>query len=299
MEGKKEVKKVSKVEENKQDEKDVKTKKCTVCEETKPLTDFYRGGKCKECFKAQQREHNRMLREEQAKIKTDKKLSSEPKECRKCGQIKTVGDFRVNRRECKACERAYGRNYNVEHADVRQKWHDENIDRIVELQANHYQNNKPKIRENYNKRYAKDDKFKIERNERTRLQHLVQKITCTEDYIGRKCENEMRWIEFNFDDDMNWENHGILWDVDHVIPVSKWDLLDEEQVKLCFDWKNVSPLECEKNRTDKRHKIDNEQITRHMRRLKKYFTEFKLDMKELLEYKEKIDKQLKALGETP
>ena len=39
------------------------------------------------------------------------------------------------------------------------------------------------------------------------------------DLIGCVYENYLKWIEFNFDSNMSWENHG-EWHVDHIIPIS-------------------------------------------------------------------------------
>jgi hypothetical protein len=37
------------------------------------------------------------------------------------------------------------------------------------------------------------------------------------------------------------------WKVDHIIPVSSFDLSDPEQVKVCFHYTNLQPLFVEEN----------------------------------------------------
>jgi hypothetical protein len=49
------------------------------------------------------------------------------------------------------------------------------------------------------------------------------------------------WLEFNFEEDMTWENYGTLWNIDHTIPCILFDMKDDAQVHLCFDWKNLMP----------------------------------------------------------
>ena len=261
-----------------------KQKKCSACEQTKPLSDFYRGSKCKECFKAQQRERNKQNREEELRIKNDPELQKQTKECKICGKVKSINEFRVKRGECKDCERSYGRQYNEEHHDIRQKWTDEHKERRVELAADWYQKNKPKICEKRKCRYNEDACFRIHHICKTQLQNHIRKIKSTDDYIGTKCERVANWLETNFTDEMQWDNHGTVWDIDHVIPISKWDLSDQKQVEMCFNWKNISPSPCNINRNQKREKIDLIQVMRHLRNLRKYFADNDLDQTELDDY---------------
>ena len=90
---------------------------------------------------------------------------------------------------------------------------------------------------------------------------------------------------------MTWENHGTYWDIDHVIPICKWDLNNQEEIDICFNWKNLSPLKCEINRHEKRDKLDKKQIQRHIEKLESYFEENELD-DNLEEYMKKYTEKL-------
>ena len=53
---------------------------------------------------------------------------------------------------------------------------------------------------------------------------------------------------------MSWDNHGggrchknRSWELDHIMPVSSFDLTDPEEVKKCFHWSNLQPLEWQDN----------------------------------------------------
>jgi hypothetical protein len=50
-----------------------------------------------------------------------------------------------------------------------------------------------------------------------------------------------KYIEHQFEDGMTWENHGI-WHIDHIYPISKFNLLEEDQQRKCFHYKNLQPL---------------------------------------------------------
>lgn len=271
----------------------METKKCSVCDEIKILSEFYsRGAKCKECTKSQQRERNKQSKIKSEKIKNDDNLKTIPKTCKKCKNVKTVGDFRINRGECLDCERKYGRQYNIDRADVRKKWLINNKERYVKKQADLYQKNKEKINARYRERYATDKCFKLHRDHKDKLRRLINNINSSEDYIGTSCELIANWLEYNFTEEMNWQNHGTVWDIDHVMPACKWDLKNQEHKNMCFDWKNLSPLDCATNRNIKRDKIDQKQLEIHYEKLRNYFEEHELDMDELQYFMAVCDERL-------
>ena len=61
------------------------------------------------------------------------------------------------------------------------------------------------------------------------------------DLIG--CEPYMlkEYLSSKFKNNMSFENYG-EWDVDHIKPITLYDLTNIEQVKLCFNYKNLQPL---------------------------------------------------------
>ena len=40
---------------------------------------------------------------------------------------------------------------------------------------------------------------------------------------------------------MSWTNQGTYWDIDHVLPCSNFNLEQDEDIKKCFNWKNLRP----------------------------------------------------------
>jgi len=54
-----------------------------------------------------------------------------------------------------------------------------------------------------------------------------------------------QYIERQFTDSMTWENYGngeANWQVDHIVPISVFDLQDEWQRRACFHYSNLQPL---------------------------------------------------------
>lgn len=56
----------------------------------------------------------------------------------------------------------------------------------------------------------------------------------------------LKWFEYNFELDehceMNWDNYGSHWQIDHVTPCTSYDLTDKKQQLQCFHWTNTSPV---------------------------------------------------------
>ena len=57
------------------------------------------------------------------------------------------------------------------------------------------------------------------------------------------------WLSKNFQPGMTWENHGSVWHMDHVVPISWFDLTDRKQRKICYHWSNTRPYPALKNQS--------------------------------------------------
>lgn len=124
-------------------------------------------------------------------------------------------------------------------------------------QQRYRERNKEKIR----KRSLAYNKKKIETDVQARLKWLFRgRITSgirlnlgnqayrTMELLGCTIEIAKKHLESQFKDDMSWENHGKLWEIDHIIPISHFDLTDIEQAKRAFNYKNTQPLYWKENR---------------------------------------------------
>lgn len=50
-----------------------------------------------------------------------------------------------------------------------------------------------------------------------------------------------------FKDDMSFDNYG-EWELDHIIPISSFNLHNNDELFKCFNYKNVQPLWKTENR---------------------------------------------------
>jgi hypothetical protein len=69
-----------------------------------------------------------------------------------------------------------------------------------------------------------------------------------------KCTNSWltEWLEFQFGDNMNWNNYGEKWEIDHILPYDIFDLTSEKE--LCCNWTNLQPI-CKVRNKKKSNKI--------------------------------------------
>jgi hypothetical protein len=141
---------------------------------------------------------------------------------------------------------------------------------------------KPKISFRKNRLKCKDcerdvpiEKFK--RSIRGRIYNsLIRKTKHTIDYLGCNTEEYLQWISDNAND-FTMENHGELWHIDHVIPLSKFDLEDDTEQLLAFNWRNTMALSKKEN-LSKNNKIDNAQIYNHYSKLIEYHNKHNIIM---------------------
>lgn len=54
-------------------------------------------------------------------------------------------------------------------------------------------------------------------------------------------------LESKFTPEMAWGNYGIHWHVDHIHPVASFDHFDPDQVRQCWHYSNLQPLEAREN----------------------------------------------------
>lgn len=220
------------------------------------------------------------------------------KDCNVCGQTKSISMFIKNRNICKNCnnnKRQEKYNSDEEHRQTlilmasnfkKRKRIEKN--KITELEigvgnikCKYCLNIKPKNKFRKNRRKCKDCErdepiSKIIRNVRSRISYAIKKDKHTIEYLGCSCHEYFNWIT-SYNDTYNYDNHGTIWHIDHVIPVSKFNLSDENEQMIAFNWRNTMPLTIYDN-LSKNNRIIQSQIEQHLEHLMKYHKENNMEM---------------------
>ena len=256
---------------------------CSKCGETKTKDKFVKNRNiCSACSNA-----DRKKRYQNAVV------SNEPiKTCKQCEATLPSCSFYKRTSRCKTCVNVKRRDkYNTDdehrkklitlasvfkHNKVieRQKLKEETIG-IDNKKCNYCDTIKHTTKFRHNRLKCKDcerddpiEKFK--RNIRTRIYLSLKKDKHTVEYLGCGSKEYMSWI-LNNNDGYTLANHGKEWHIDHVIPLSTFDLDDEDQQLVAFNWRNTMPLAAKDN-LSKNNKIIPHQIEEHYKNLLDYHT---------------------------
>jgi hypothetical protein len=74
-------------------------------------------------------------------------------------------------------------------------------------------------------------------------------------FFGLDIENMRKWFEYQFPQELGWEDFGKTWQFDHIIPVTYFDLNLQEDLKLCWNFINVR-VEFFKRNKDRGNRLD-------------------------------------------
>jgi hypothetical protein len=202
----------------------------------------------KEYFKEYRRRKNPKIKEKEELAQQGKKR------CTKCSNIKPFGSFVPQKAgymgikaQCRECDTEYDKQFQSKNntraerdktdkaKQYRKKYVAENLDWWRKYEREY----------RYNRR-REDMFFKIKGNLSGRLSDLINKrnlSTNTLELIGCDRETFLSHIQKQFTEGMAWENYGLKgWHVDHIIPLSLFDLTIEDEVKKACHYTNLQPL---------------------------------------------------------
>lgn len=180
--------------------------------------------------------------------------------CSKCGiYTSTV----PNKSYCKDCGNKMCRDYKKRNrekiAEYNRKYKQLNKDDISQYNRTYNVENRRKIQDRQNEqkriRRKNDFQFYLSHKLRTNITKIFNgsRMGTSKEYLGCSVEMFEKWIISQFDDEMSLSNRGTYWHIDHLIPISKFDMLDEDDLKKCCHWSNMQPLTA----TDNLSKKDN------------------------------------------
>jgi hypothetical protein len=94
---------------------------------------------------------------------------------------------------------------------------------------------------------AKSKKVKIKRIRGPMIAFMKRKSDRFNPKYGTTSNEFRAHIEKQFTRKMTWENHGKVWHLDHIMPLSRFDLNDRNQVLIACNWQNFQPLLAREN----------------------------------------------------
>jgi hypothetical protein len=202
------------------------------------------------------------------------------KKCNKCNKEKDFNNFYKKKTSsdgynniCIECRKEYNKekkeniqNYYLENKEQyknnSKKYYSNNKD-IVKQNVNVWQKSNPSLVKDYSKKWSYNNReyFKKWRQNQwnnnpnfrlriilgNRLNEIIKKSKTYKtnniiSLLGCTLEECKVYLEKQFLPEMNWNNHGVVWEIDHIKPCSLFDLTKEEKQKECFHFTNLQPL---------------------------------------------------------
>ena len=171
------------------------------------------------------------------------------KVCRLCKEEKHIDNFHKHKGG------KYGVDSICKSCNIAQVNTEEGIERARQWTLNN--------RELVNKRAVERDKekcktdiqYRIKKHLRVRMHEVIIKKSKStrnrkvEDLIGCEISEYKKHIENQWNSDMNWNNHGDVWEIDHILPIDSFDMTNKQQQKQAFHYTNVQPLYKAENRS--------------------------------------------------
>jgi len=171
---------------------------------------------------------------------------------------KSLGDKlyrKKNLEKCKAREklwRQHNKKYKAKMVKIYRSTHiDEHNMHNRLWRKRHPKKNRLVQYNNYHKCKKNNPQFKLARNLRARVRQALQgkfKFDSTEKLIGCSFSECWKYLESQFRSGMTKDNYGNIWEIDHIIPCSSFNLINESEQRKCFCYNNLQPLFSEENR---------------------------------------------------
>lgn len=128
--------------------------------------------------------------------------------------------------------------------EIKRRWRRKNLAKHNETNRLWRQNNPDYYRKYMKSRRQLDVNFRLIDNLRHRLWSALtgnfKSGSAIED-LGCTIDQLKSWIMYQFQPGMTWENYG-EWHIDHVKPLSSFDLTTREQILKACNWYNLQPL---------------------------------------------------------
>lgn len=262
-------------------------KKCPKCCETKELTEFSKNKSrcdglsvyCKPCMNVYFNN-----------IRNRPKIIPETKVCRTCNQTKEASSFSTHPKssdglyhECKGCVSVNNKKRLLKKKEppaqktcvccgetkdisefTNKKYRSDGKDNTckpcnVKNYRTYARTNKEKVNTASRKRYESDINYKLCEILRSRVRKAIQNDQKTGSAVkdlGCSVDELKKHLESKFEDGMSWDNWSPKgWHIDHIIPLSAFDLTERDQFLKACHYTNLQPLWAEDN-MQKKAKLD-------------------------------------------
>jgi hypothetical protein len=175
------------------------------------------------------------------------------KTCKRCNIEKPLNQYWKRKGEkdglhryCVSCQKTEGKQYYSTHKEEHNarstKWISKNKEKHSKMVNDHYHNNKDYYREWNQNKMDTDPLFRLRHAINALINHHLKegKSQSSIEYLGCTIQEYKTYLEPMFTPEMNWDNYGSYWEIDHIYPLAKGG---------SFYYTNTQPLTVNDNRT--------------------------------------------------
>lgn len=174
---------------------------------------------------------------------------SKLKRCPRCEITKPIEEFLLrNPSYCKPCLNERNKEYYLKNKEAYLQRKKASNKRYRQSEAGKISQYKAQV-----KKYQTNLEYKLAACMRARITtglraQKLKKNSKTTDLIGCSIKALKSHLESLFTEGMTWENYGKDgWEIDHIKPISKFNLTKENEQRICFHYTNLQPLWREDN----------------------------------------------------
>ena len=221
-------------------------KRCKLCSEEKYPEELQAKYYCTPCWADYQREKRNgrldlLYKKYQYRWVLLEEKYKDVKKCNTCKQIKNKNLFYLDKKsktgyqnKCVSCTTQYNKDYNPYEKEsnviTHKKYQEKNKDKWNDLQKQNYH------------RSPTNKMGKLLRSRLLTALKGNKKSHSIINLLGCSLEEFKLYLEKQFLPEMNWDNHGKVWEIDHIKPCASFDLTDIKQQQECFYYSNHQPL---------------------------------------------------------
>jgi len=250
-------------------------KTCSKCKIEKDESYFYKSNKmkdglsywCKSCCKTY-RENNKENYKKYYENNADKIKTNRKEYCKN-----NVNKIKKNNKE-------YYKNNIDKFKKNNKEYYKNNADELKKSDKEYYRNNIDEIKIKQ-KEYSQKESTKQRRKQRRKERITNDSVYKMRDAVSKSIykmlkksgnsksdESVLKYLPYTilelkkhlenlFDENMNWNNHGSYWHLDHIYPQSKlpYDSMRHPNFQKCWALSNLQPLEVNEN-LKKSNKLD-------------------------------------------
>lgn len=155
-------------------------------------------------------------------------------QCKECFSAIDSKRYAANPLKKKVLSHSWYSSNKQRKAAVGKLWSEKNIDRKREI-----------VRNCLARRRKIDPTFRLGEAVAIQVRRHAQRVGSWRGIVGYSLETLCAHLEARFTPDMTWENYGSFWQIDHIRPVSDFDL--PREIIECWELRNLRPLPAVEN----------------------------------------------------